>query len=58
MDTQYGFTDVTFAQALKRAQEENAADLRAAKESFPAELPIVGMRAPAKPVYVKPYPTT
>jgi hypothetical protein len=53
---QYGFTDVTFAQALKRAQEGNAADLRAAKESFPAEAPIVGMRAPAKPVYAKPYP--
>jgi hypothetical protein len=55
---QYGFTDATFAQAIKRAQEENAADLRAAKESFPAEVPIVGMRAPAKPVYANPYPMT
>jgi hypothetical protein len=56
MDTQYGFSDISFLQALARARALEAADIEAARKAYPNPLPIIGMKATAKPFYAAPAP--
>lgn len=54
--TQYGFSEASFRCALKQARARQEAELREAARTHPAPLPLIGARAPAKPVYFAPSP--
>ena len=56
MDTQYGFSDISFLQALARELPVEAADIEAARKAYPNPLPVIGMKATAKPFYAAPAP--